>query len=772
MLTDGQLEKLWQEFDVPEWAGWQSAYAGVLQWVHDAGNAELSSEAAQRKLWSAKEITPVGIGETINVEALLTDRPLISALLALRARKWHADPTRRAKEIRAEFYRLLDLIQSRGLKRRPVAKLQRIFTALLPNELTCVINYDANRRAAKLLLASPRIEMVAGQVRMRARLRARFGPEKDLAESVRRSTFCWWLHENYDSFVVDTNAPVADVPVDGVEDHLTSAPHEPPSAPPSPEEDEPGPLDLWSFGKQSKGLFAIPGFVGSYRTAVQTALYGISQDDFVSALKSTGGFDNVPPQLLRLLVLRLKELQFLEERNQLLYATPSGERLLEEEEPIILIERLLQRVYGFAQLLWSLSEGEGVTDAELADYLQSIYPSWTSPRVPTDIRSWCGALGLLEIKGDGRWYLTDDGLYWKGRLPEVLPAPYADAWTGTQTPARSSSQGPSFPVFEEMIERFQSDPAIAAFVFDNAQIAALHAAFRCNDKKRFVLLSGLSGTGKTAIMLCYARAACDLMKLPLEKHLEVVPVSPDWRDPSGLLGYFNALHADPTFQAEPALRLVLRAAEDPTRPYFLILDEMNLARVEQYFAPFLSAMETGTDLVLHASAGPVNEVPPRVAWPRNLYIAGTVNMDETTHPFSDKVLDRAFTLEFWDVNLKGYFDQQSEASRMLDVETALLSLHDALRPIRRHFGYRVASEILAFMRAAPIGGSMGSAAFLDQAVFSKVLPRLRGDDAPLLREALKAVNAICKSHSMTRSAEKAQTMLALLERTGMTRFWA
>ncbi|HLM71924.1 MAG TPA: ATP-binding protein, partial [Polyangiaceae bacterium] len=81
-------------------------------------------------------------------------------------------------------------------------------------------------------------------------------------------------------------------------------------------------------------------------------------------------------------------------------------------------------------------------------------------------------------------------------------------------------------------------------------------------------------------------------------------------------------------------------------------------------------------------------------------------------------------------------------------------------------------EILAFMRAAPIGGSMGSAAFLDQAVFSKVLPRLRGDDAPLLREALKAVNAICKSHSMTRSAEKAQTMLALLERTGMTRFWA
>jgi 5-methylcytosine-specific restriction protein B len=71
-----------------------------------------------------------------------------------------------------------------------------------------------------------------------------------------------------------------------------------------------------------------------------------------------------------------------------------------------------------------------------------------------------------------------------------------------------------------------------------------------------------------------------------------VPVSPDWRDPSGLIGYFNALHADPTYQAEPALRLICGRIATPL-PYFLILDEMNLARIEHYFAPFLSAMETG-----------------------------------------------------------------------------------------------------------------------------------------------------------------------------------
>ncbi|NUQ72830.1 MAG: ATP-binding protein [Polyangiaceae bacterium] len=772
MLTDEILQKLWQEFDVPEWAGWQSSYAALLQWAHDTADAELSSEAAQQKLWSAKEITPVGIGETINVEVLLNDQALIAAFLALRTRKWPADPTRRAKEIRAEFYRLLDLIQSRGLKRRPVAKLHRIFTALLPNELTCVINYDANRRAAKLLLVSPRIEMISGQVRMRARLRARFGPEKDFTDSVRRSTFCWWLHENYGRLALLTGTVVVNGPGDDVEDPPVSAPYEPPVAPPGPGEDDPGLLELWPFGKQSKGLFAVPGYVGAYRTAVQAALYGISQDDLVGALKSTGGFDDVPPQLLRLLVLRLKELELLKEQNQLLYATPSGDRLLEEEEPNILVERLLQRVYGFAQILLHLNEGAGKTDAELADYLQKIYPSWTSPRVPADIRRWCGALGLLEVKEDGKWYLTDEGLFWRRRLPEALPEPYDDAWIESRTSVGSPSQTTSFPAFSDILDRLKNDPDIASYIFNDAQIAALHAAFRCNDIKRFVLLSGLSGTGKTTVVLNYARAVCYLMKLRPETHIEVVPVSPDWRDPSGLLGYFNALHADPTFQAEPALRLVLRAAEDPTRPYFLILDEMNLARVEHYFSPFLSAMETGKGLVLHASAGPVNEIPPRVAWPSNLHIAGTVNMDETTHPFSDKVLDRAFTFEFWDVNLEGYFARQSDSDRMPDVESALLSLHKELQPIRRHFGYRVAREILAFIRAAPVSDSMGRSQFLDQAVFSKVLPRLRGEDAPPLRDALKKVQTLCTNHKMMTSAKKAEDMLKVLVSTGMTRFWA
>ncbi|HEY0132914.1 MAG TPA: hypothetical protein VGB85_02505, partial [Nannocystis sp.] len=269
---------------------------------------------------------------------------------------------------------------------------------------------------------------------------------------------------------------------------------------------------------------------------------------------------------------------------------------------------------------------------------------------------------------------------------------------------------------------------------------------------------------------------CEQLGRDVEHHRAVVPVSPDWRDPTGLLGYFNALQADATYQAEPALRLVLAAAKRPDLPYFLILDEMNLARVEHYFAPFLSAMETGDRLVLHAQDEPVNGVPPWVPWPRNLFIGGTINMDETTHAISDKVLDRAFTLEFWQVDLATFFERRAAAGhpRHLVAETELLALHAALTPIRRHFGYRTASEILGMLDAAAAAtlDAAAVAEVLDQAIFSKVLPRLRGEETPALHQALTVILDHCQSRYLPRCAAKIAEMQARLRSTGLTKFWS
>ncbi|MCI0574560.1 MAG: ATP-binding protein, partial [Myxococcaceae bacterium] len=276
----------------------------------------------------------------------------------------------------------------------------------------------------------------------------------------------------------------------------------------------------------------------------------------------------------------------------------------------------------------------------------------------------------------------------------------------------------------------------------------------------------------TAVVRQYARLYCQALGLSVDEHVAVVPVSPDWRDPTGLVGYLNALHEEPTFQAEPALRLVLRAARNPGHPYFLVLDEMNLARAEQYFAPFLSAMEQDNGrLHFHSHEGPVNDVPPSVAWPKNLFIAGTVNMDETTHPFSDKVLDRAFTLEFWDVDLKGFFSRQPQ--RQPDVEQALAEMHSTLEPSRRHFGYRTAGEVLAFVAAA--GEDVAAdlrAELLDQAVFSKVLPRVRGEQSAEFETMLQALRKLCAARDLHRSAAKVAQMEAALKTTGITRFWS
>ena len=210
--------------------------------------------------------------------------------------------------------------------------------------------------------------------------------------------------------------------------------------------------------------------------------------------------------------------------------------------------------------------------------------------------------------------------------------------------------------------------------------------------------AGLSGTGKTSMARTYARAYCDELGLGVEQHYEQVSVWPDWTDPSGLLGYTNPLADPPIFHETPALRLLLRAHAHPGEPYFLCLDEMNLARVEHYFAPFLTAMEgRGGRLVLHGGADAVDQIPSSIPWPKNLFLIGTVNMDETTHPFSDKVLDRAFTFEFWTADVAKWAEKNAlsyEAVMREEVLGVLGDLYGALEPARRHFGYRTFDEVL------------------------------------------------------------------------------
>ncbi|MBC2604238.1 McrB family protein [Puniceicoccus vermicola] len=260
-------------------------------------------------------------------------------------------------------------------------------------------------------------------------------------------------------------------------------------------------------------------------------------------------------------------------------------------------------------------------------------------------------------------------------------------------------------------------------------------------------------------------------------NFEIVAVGADWTDNRSVLGFVNHLNSDnagPRYQSTPILDLLLRAANDPEVPYFLILDEMNLSHVERYFADFLSAMEQKDGILkLHSESGNLRragreeaDVPAELSYPENLFVTGTVNIDETTYMFSPKVLDRANVIEFTVSDdeigaflkdpqdypevepaepgiAEGFLQLAKQARKMecekLPAEPAslvsehLLNLFKILKAERFEFAYRTAKEINIYLQvcrhlAEDKDGwdENGWQNDLDDQVLQKLLPKLHG----------------------------------------------
>jgi energy-coupling factor transporter ATP-binding protein EcfA2 len=347
--------------------------------------------------------------------------------------------------------------------------------------------------------------------------------------------------------------------------------------------------------------------------------------------------------------------------------------------------------------------------------------------------------------------------------------------------------------------------------------------------KPFVLLAGISGTGKTKLVELFARAiGCSSEN----DRFKLISVKPDWNDSADLLGYSN-IRGD--FQPGPILETIKKAAEDPVNPYLVCLDEMNLARVEYYFSDFLSKMETRhydgdqikTDRLLNENDFDQNDSNDSKAKysnlhiPDNLYLIGTVNMDETTHPFSKKVLDRANTIEFNQIDLTAFLEEDySDQAQSLKVTNQFLKteylnlkdllpakegevrriteelerLNEILKKANLQVGYRIRDEINFYIVEALDNELLAKNTAFDKEILQKVLPRIQGSSA-IIKEILLELfdffsgssfsqengqlsagvwnyyQANQESFKYPESAEKTAYMLRRFEEDGFTSYW-
>ena len=321
--------------------------------------------------------------------------------------------------------------------------------------------------------------------------------------------------------------------------------------------------------------------------------------------------------------------------------------------------------------------------------------------------------------------------------------------------------------------------------------------------KPFLLLAGISGTGKSRIVRELARACweegSEEYKAQKPRNFEMVQVKPNWHDSSELIGYVSRVSGKAEFVAGDFLKFVAKAWEDQDTPYFLCLDEMNLAPVEQYFAEYLSVVESRkcgedgvvtTDPILKkedaewyfnmtAALTSDEDIRKRfnkdgICIPQNLIVVGTVNMDETTFSFSRKVLDRAMTIEMNDVNLHGGLTKRHESIGKLGkdelVGTAvegvdvyndyteicntalgyLQKVNDVLEGTPFKIAYRTRNEFLLYVvnnlpynkdkdgNDLPQGYVIARA--LDEITSMKILSRIEGDDTKVKDSLLNALS--------------------------------
>lgn len=485
----------------------------------------------------------------------------------------------------------------------------------------------------------------------------------------------------------------------------------------------------------------------------------------------------------------------------------------EYKKPFYFAKKHQLRFYLFSIFTKEDEMARGLTNFNPKEYVISIETNLDTECSRRDLRS---IYDYANEKLNGRKFLKCTRANYKADINEA-----SFIYIGTP-------DAPEKDTFEQFINIFDSRPYINSLQDTNKQsynrslsldeIYNYHFYIEAIKSKPFLLLAGISGTGKSRIVREFAFKSCPNYLQDKDGTTPgnycMIEMKPNWHDSTELLGYYSRLGNNPGYQFTKFVKFLVKAKMYPDVPFFVCLDEMNLAPVEQYFAEILSILETRkvvigedgnrtikTEAIIDAehfkalgkiggfapsftdrdiymklydidTESDIDEVVGKRAdlttegltLPDNVVIIGTVNMDDTTHQFSRKVIDRAMTIEMNGGNLRNMFggsknleylpeEEQKKwqnaftrryvtadevleahsdvAEELIDkLPSKLEQINLALKGTPFEFSYRVLNELTIM-----VGVMLDEDKELDDAIaqsvnnilLMKILPRIEGD---------------------------------------------
>lgn len=303
---------------------------------------------------------------------------------------------------------------------------------------------------------------------------------------------------------------------------------------------------------------------------------------------------------------------------------------------------------------------------------------------------------------------------------------------------------------------YENEKQVFAVLKNNAKACGLN--FNSDDlinfytsvkSSRLTIIEGISGTGKSKLVDLYGRT----LGLDDNGHMLIVPVSPGWTDDTDILGYLDNSSMQYKESSIGLVSFLVEASKYPDKPFLVCFDEMNLAKVEYYFAQFISILENDVNNRILRIYNPKEEInvtnadeyPAEIRLGENIIFCGTINVDESTYRLSDKVLDRANLIKLQDSDFSVYDDERPvfivvdvtlvdkpKPQGLTDDELSLLDeLNEKLKNVnpRFCFAHRVVNQISRYLDAIPeneIDYTREKA--LDKLIVQKILPKVRGTE--------------------------------------------